>query len=169
MRKRRKHSDDIPFSELGEAYLSQLKNARERGIEFRLTFPEWLEIWIRSRRLHLRGRGKGKYCMSRKEDKGAYEVGNVKINLNKTNTQDALTGKPLLESTKIKMGRTLKGRQPRGVGWHHSKKTRNKMSESGKRKPPYSKLTLFRMKRAARLREKRKKEHLLLSQTVIQG
>ena len=48
-------------------------------IEFRLTYNEWLGIWLKSGKLHLRGRYTGKYVMSRINDIGHYEPGNVDI------------------------------------------------------------------------------------------
>jgi len=61
----------------------QRAKAVRRGIDFLLTFSEWWEIWW----LHWpdRGRGSLQYCMARHEDKGAYEVGNVKIITNGEN------------------------------------------------------------------------------------
>lgn len=64
---------------LRAAWNMQRHNANRRGIPFRLTFEEWLRIWKRSGKLHLRGRQAGCYVMSRKGDQGAYEVGNVRI------------------------------------------------------------------------------------------
>lgn len=55
-------------------------------IEFRLTFDEWLRIWLRSGKYHLRGNRIGEYCMSRPKDCGHYEVGNVRIILHSANS-----------------------------------------------------------------------------------
>ncbi len=66
------------------------KNAQYRGIEFRLTFAEWLQIWRDSGKLHLVGRGKGKYCMARRGDAGAYEIGNVDIKPTVENSREAV-------------------------------------------------------------------------------
>lgn len=57
-------------------------------IEFKLTFEEWLRIWIDSGHLHERGRKKGQYVMSRKNDIGHYEVGNVFIQLCSENNRN---------------------------------------------------------------------------------
>lgn len=48
----------------------------QRGIEWKLTFKEWMEIW----KDHWPNRGRGhKLVMCRFKDQGAYEVGNVFI------------------------------------------------------------------------------------------
>lgn len=49
-----------------------------RGIEWKLTLPEWWAIWEESGHWHQRGIGRG-YMMCRKGDVGPYEVGNVFI------------------------------------------------------------------------------------------
>lgn len=59
-------------------YYQHKCNAARRGVEFKLTFEEWLNIW--SDKYDQRGTSINSYVMCRKEDKGAYEVGNVYIN-----------------------------------------------------------------------------------------
>jgi len=59
------------------AYHSHKGGAKRRGIEFKLTFEEWWDIW--KPHFHNRGRNKGQFAMCRTMDKGAYEVGNVRI------------------------------------------------------------------------------------------
>lgn len=55
----------------------------------RLTFEEWFDIWWTSGYWFKRGRGVGTYCMSRYNDLGDYEIGNVFIQTNEQNTRDA--------------------------------------------------------------------------------
>lgn len=62
-----------------KAWLEQKRNAIRRGIEFSLTLKEWWGVWAASGKWELRGRGAGRYCMSRIKDGGAYEPGNVYI------------------------------------------------------------------------------------------
>jgi hypothetical protein len=76
--------------DLYPAYRKQWCHADERGIEFNLTFREWLDVWTKSRKLSLRGVGAGKYCMSRHGDVGPYALGNVKIVLNTTNSRTGM-------------------------------------------------------------------------------
>lgn len=60
-------------------YLFQRKSADDRGIKWQLTFPQWCEIWEKSGKEALRGRGKGKFCMARHSDLGPYSPENVRI------------------------------------------------------------------------------------------
>lgn len=60
-------------------YRKQKEHAKRRGIKFLLSFNEWWSIWQQSGKYSLRGRGKGRYCMCRYNDSGAYEIGNVYI------------------------------------------------------------------------------------------
>jgi len=74
---------------------AQSKSRKDRlgnPIEWHLTFEQWLQIWTDSGFLHLRGTSKGQYCMSRKNDIGHYEVGNVFIQANADNRKDASLG-----------------------------------------------------------------------------
>ena len=67
----------------------QKYEAKKRNIEWNLTFEQWWDIWQQSGFYHLRGSSRGEYCMSRYQDQGAYEVGNVYINLHTNNISDA--------------------------------------------------------------------------------
>lgn len=73
---------------LRTAYRTQKYNARNRGVQFLLSFDQWLAIWRDSGKLDQRGRGIGKFCMSRRGDAGAYEVGNVFIQEHVANSQE---------------------------------------------------------------------------------
>jgi hypothetical protein len=68
-------------------------HSKQRGIPFELTFEQWMEIWEKSGKFEYRGRGKGKYCMSRINDMGAYAIGNVYINLNEINAHEGTKGR----------------------------------------------------------------------------
>ncbi|HEN3551579.1 TPA: hypothetical protein U5E08_003949 [Yersinia enterocolitica] len=67
-------------------FKSQRSNARVRGVEWNLLFWDWWMIWKESGHWERRGRGIGHYCMCRKEDLGAYEKGNVYIDLSPNNS-----------------------------------------------------------------------------------
>ena len=54
-------------------------DALGQPIKFKLTFDEWYKIWIDSGHWIERGCSKGKYVMSRYNDIGDYELGNVII------------------------------------------------------------------------------------------
>jgi hypothetical protein len=47
-----------------------------------------MKIWLDSGRYRERGRGLGRYCMSRPGDRGGYEVGNVLVCANEANWAD---------------------------------------------------------------------------------
>jgi len=81
-------SKDHPYY---RAYCDHRDNARWRGsggVPFNLTFEQWLTIWQDSGHLPNRGHGGDKYCMARNGDRGAYEVGNVKIITNRENARE---------------------------------------------------------------------------------
>ena len=65
-------------------FVEHKKNARLRGVEFVMSFDEWWTIW----EPHWEGRGVGKLVMCRTGDKGAYEVGNVRIDSQSNNAKE---------------------------------------------------------------------------------
>lgn len=73
------------------SYRSQKNAANARGIEWALSFAEWLAIWEQSGKLDLRGRGVGYYVMSRVCDSGGYVFGNVHIQLSTENNREFIT------------------------------------------------------------------------------
>jgi NUMOD3 motif len=60
-------------------FFAQRSSAKERRIDFTLSFGQWLAIWIASGKLLKRGRHRGAYVMARIGDRGAYALGNVEI------------------------------------------------------------------------------------------
>jgi hypothetical protein len=64
---------------LKNKFWNHRRRAKHRGIPFLFTFDEWLSIWKDSGHFHERGNKRGQYVMARYNDKGAYEIGNVKI------------------------------------------------------------------------------------------
>lgn len=77
-------------------YNLQGRHAVERGIAWEITFEEWLRVWKESGHLNLRGKGVGRYCMSRYGDAGPYAVGNVCIKLLSENSAEGHRNKPYL-------------------------------------------------------------------------
>ena len=76
-------------------FREQYCNACRRNILWKLSYEQWLMIWIRSGKLFFRGKKSQEYCMARKGDKGAYEVGNVEIKTNFENqVENALRKTP---------------------------------------------------------------------------
>jgi transcriptional regulator len=68
-------------------FTEQRRNARMRGVEWRITFAEWWGVWMASDKYNKRGRGEG-YCMARLGDTGPYSVDNVEIISNSQNISD---------------------------------------------------------------------------------
>lgn len=60
--------------------------AKRRGIQFLMTFAEWLSEW--GENFGRRGTGRDDLCMARHNDEGPYAVGNVSIITNKQNLLD---------------------------------------------------------------------------------
>lgn len=75
---------------LFKAYRQHKKNAATRGVEWLFDFDSWLAVWRQSGKLHLRGKGKDRYCMSRPGDVGPYAPGNVRIVLFGDNVREAV-------------------------------------------------------------------------------
>lgn len=75
------------------SYVKNKVDAAGKPVEFKLTFEEWLAVWVASGKLDQRGHKKGQYCMSRYNDIGHYEVGNVFIQLHSDNVREAQTGR----------------------------------------------------------------------------
>lgn len=85
----------------------QVWHAKCRGIDFLISFEDWLDLWISSGHWEQRGRNKGQYCMSRVGDIGPYQVGNVFIQSNSQNSKDVWTGRKHSNEAKAKMKQTL--------------------------------------------------------------
>ena len=117
-----------------KAYTQQKSNAKQRGIEMRLTFDEWKEIWLLSGKWENRGKGADKYCMCRIGDAGHYEAGNVFIAQNKKNLSDGNLGKPDSLETRAKKSLAAMGQKhPWSAGANnpmHRPDVKAKMSEA---------------------------------------
>lgn len=70
-------------------FLNHKRKAKRRGIEFLLTFDQWLAIWTESGHFSERGNSDGDcYVMARDGDQGPYAVGNVSIVSHSANVAD---------------------------------------------------------------------------------
>ena len=65
----------MAISDYRKQYCQQQSGAHFRGIEFKLTYAEWLAFWGED--LKDRGVGHDKLQMMRHHDQGAYEIGNI--------------------------------------------------------------------------------------------
>ena len=79
-------------------YACHKSKAKDRGIEFNLTYEEWWDIWQKSGKWEQRGAGMNQYVMSRYNDKGAYIVGNVFIQLASENKREGNLGREIPRS-----------------------------------------------------------------------
>ena len=71
------------ISEARIAFSTQRSGAKSRGIEWKLSFEQWLAWWGSD--LGQRGAHRGQLQMQRFHDKGAYELGNIKKGTPKEN------------------------------------------------------------------------------------
>lgn len=99
------------LKDANKKYRGQMSHSKTRNIPFTLTFDEWITIWLDSGHWHERGKGKGTYVMSRRGDKGGYELGNVFIQSNLDNVLQAQKGRPQSIELRMKKSRTQKGRK----------------------------------------------------------
>ncbi len=70
---------ELELKKLNSAFSAQKINAISNGIEFILTFDEWLFIWLESGKLPERGCRRGQFLMFRKDNIGSYSKDNVEI------------------------------------------------------------------------------------------
>lgn len=103
-------------------FRDQKNNARARGIEFILTFEEWMFVWKQSGKLLQRGLGKGKYCMARIGDVGPYAIDNIKIIRFEDNSSEGSLG----QRPKSKAWRKVHSEAMRGH--KHSKERKHQHS-----------------------------------------
>ena len=96
--------------EYRKAYTQQKANAKQRGLEMRMSFDEWKSVWIESGFWDNRGRGSENYCMCRNNDQGHYEVGNVFIAQNKCNVSEGNLGKVVSQETRHKISEAHTGK-----------------------------------------------------------
>lgn len=71
-----------------KAYDDQLRHAVERGIDWQLSYEDWLELWLVSGKWFSRGKKKGQYQMCRYGDAGPYSLKNCYIGSVEQNQED---------------------------------------------------------------------------------
>lgn len=89
-------------SDLRHKYACQKSKAKQRNIEFNLSYDEWLSIWTNSGHLNNRGCNKGSYVMSRFNDVGPYQVGNVFIQSKYNNDTEPQVKKKISQTKLLK-------------------------------------------------------------------
>ena len=93
-----------------QAFTLQRCRARTRGIEWKLEYWEWLQIWQDSGHLHERGVRGGEWVMGRNGDVGPYALGNVKIIRVETNASDAAKYRRMRKNTATGFAETGRAR-----------------------------------------------------------
>lgn len=92
-----------------QRYNEQKYRAHSRGINFNLTLQQWIDIWDQSGKWEQRGCKIGQYVMSRINDSGNYEIGNVFIQLHESNAKDGQLGKKLSSTHIQSIKKTMLG------------------------------------------------------------
>lgn len=90
-------------------YRQQARQASQRGLGWFFTFETWLHMWEASGKLHLRGKGAGKYVMARRGDVGPYSPENCFICPFEQNIRDGHKNAGRIASNPEKKVRTARG------------------------------------------------------------
>lgn len=92
----------VDLQKAHDAYRKQRAQAKRRKVEFNISFEDWMYVWLDSGYWTLRGKGKGTYNMSRRNDVGPYAVDNVFIQSHEKNASDGHKGIPKTTEEKLK-------------------------------------------------------------------
>lgn len=85
-----------------ESYSDQKRHAGDRGIEWLLSYEDYLEIWLTSGKWFEKGRQPHNYCMCRYRDSGPYSRTNVFIDTVEENLRGRWEGKEVITNLKAK-------------------------------------------------------------------
>lgn len=97
-------------------YCNQRHEAKRRGIEFLLTFEEWLTWWGDD--LPMRGRSSSSLVMARHGDKGPYALWNIKKITTRANALEAEHFGPWCEAASKRMLDRNSARIAAGIPHH---------------------------------------------------
>lgn len=86
----KKQQKTAGYNDFKKQYNAHKGSAKQRGIEFRLSYDQWLNIWLLSGKINQRG----KYVMCRYNDVGSYSVDNVFIDTAANNSTYPIIGHP---------------------------------------------------------------------------
>jgi hypothetical protein len=111
-RETERKSDAIRAGQPRYVYKGHKTSAKQRGVEFLLTFKEWWGIWAASGKWDQRGRQTGRYVMARFGDTGPYAIGNVRICTSQENNSEAHLGKQVSDATRKLLSEIAKARGP---------------------------------------------------------
>lgn len=92
-------------------YSKQKARAKNRGVAWELSFPDWCNWWGED--IDRRGRGKGKLCMCRFKDSGPYALWNIyKGTFEQNNADRRLTLAEKSARRKLRHEQALNAMQP---------------------------------------------------------
>jgi len=83
----------IDLHSANRKYNQQKNQAKIRGVEFNISFEDWMKVWLDSGHWNQRGKTRGSYNMSRINDTGPYQYDNVFIQSHEQNASDGHKGK----------------------------------------------------------------------------
>ena len=93
------------------AFAAQRGQARNRAVQFSLTFDQWASVWLESGKWFERGRRADQYAMGRFGDVGPYGIGNVSIITVAQNGFEAQSGRKASDETRAKQSAAHKGKK----------------------------------------------------------
>jgi len=83
----KKNTMDEQTYKYWRAFQEQRSGAKKRGIEWQLTWEEWLNWWESTGQINNRGKYKGQYVMCRHGDTGPYSLSNIYCDLTDNNSR----------------------------------------------------------------------------------
>lgn len=113
-------------------YYDQKHQAAKRGIDFNLTYEEWITWWGDD--LDKRGNGPNDLCMCRYKDQGAYELGNIYKDTRRNNSIEGMKNYKRTPEHAAKISASNKGRIAPNKGVPHTEETKAKIRSAPKYK-----------------------------------
>jgi hypothetical protein len=113
-------------------YHDQKHQAAKRGIDFKLTYEEWINWWGDD--VVKRGNNADDLCMCRYNDVGSYELGNIYKDTRKNNSSEGVKNYTRTLEHSANLSKALKGRKAPNKGIAHTEEVKAKMSEARKGK-----------------------------------
>jgi hypothetical protein len=120
-----------------QAFLQQRTNVRRTDVPWRLTLPEWCDIWFRSGKWAQRGRGPFKYGLSRIATSGAYSVENALILKNSRSARRKLNAANQLPSLEFHREAWFLARLE--AAWAENRKADSVIAANAVQESPYRK------------------------------
>jgi hypothetical protein len=113
-------------------YHDQKHQAAKRGIDFKLTYEEWINWWGDD--VVKRGNNADDLCMCRYNDVGSYELGNIYKDTRKNNSSEGVKNYTRTAEHSANISKSNKGRLAPNKGIPHTEETKAKCSINRKGK-----------------------------------